>query len=77
MNQRIMSGVTSDASHILRIGLFRILGPAVFAVDHLNKGLRDKFLQATKNDNIILTMEIDPAAVAFAAIAALQFSTML
>ena len=56
------------------IGLLGVCRPLIWAVELLNKPLGQQSLEVAHEDDVVLTVEVDPAVVAVTGIVALRLA---
>jgi hypothetical protein len=56
------------------IGSLPVAGPLIFPIKQLYQSLGKHFLQISQQDNIVLTMIVDPALITFLGVLALNFA---
>ena len=58
------------------VGLFRVCRPLVRAIELLNEPLGEQSLEIAYQDDVVLSVEVDPAVVAFLRMVALYLTSL-
>lgn len=58
------------------VGLLRVFRPLVRAVELLNEPLGEQSLEIAHQDDVVLSVEVDPAVVAFLRVVALYLTSL-